>query len=826
MAPDNSQIAVAFYKHELDVDGLSIELSWAELAQTLTDAAASPCTSETCIGKKCPYKAHTAEEGAWSPVVIEGQRLNKNVRALTALVFDGDGVSEEQLRQIAARVQGLNYVIHTTHRNRPNAIFVRLIIHLSRPVISTEWPKFYPTSISYLGLDGIFDPTCKDLSRLYFLPTHPSDVPFLSDIGEGRPLDVDAVITAQGLESPLPEPAVDIAPDASTDNFSDIGKAVAMLKAYVQSRAHKPDALDREKGALIARLLAGKPLAKPGGNADPTPIEPPEDLPAGRGYAIMRVARICTGYLPTDVPDSIYFEIFRGSLDAMCFGRSSDRKEMEEHLLEKLRIGREGRLQFLAEAQARNTAAKAYQVALAEERIRERQAKAQANGGPPPEEDSATEEDEDDAEAWLNNLQTRADGKSLIPCGYNAYLILKHTPGTFRWNSVAMKMEVTGHFAKTDVNALHTDAANYLTKKWGLTLSSEEVYRQIMLIAYKNAFDPIRDYLRSLVWDGIDRINRNGGWLVTYAGVETTLDGYVKFIGRKWLISAVARGLDPGCKVDTVLIVEGEQGLRKSSLFEQLGGEWYADMTIVISDKDSKMIAARSWICEIPDLAALNKVSDINAIKAFFSTRADTFRPPFGRAVITSPRRNVFGGTTNDEDYLGDKTGNRRFLCVKSRQVDLAAVIRDRDQLWAQAVYLYDKHNECLDKLECGCWWLTREEAAIAARHADERVPESPQEAAIWEWWLDMPPEKRPKIVTHNQVARDALKITQDRIHGGITKIVGIALRKMGFEDGRKRDKQAGQHIRVWHATEILLKMEQSDGGKTKHGALNKLRSV
>src|SRR5205814_31901 len=150
----------------------------------------------------------------------------------------------------------------------------------------------------------------------------------------------------------------------------------------------------------------------------------------------------------------------------------------------------------------------------------------------------------------------------------------------------------------------------------------------------------IQDYLRSLKWDGTKRI---GCWLITYCGADDT--DYMKFIGRKWLLSCVVRAFRPGAKVDCVLVTEGKQGGGKSSAFEILGGDWYADVTVVLGDKDSMMALAGVWIAELPDMASMKK-AEKNAVKAFFTRRVDRYRPPFGKVVIDQERRVVFGATT------------------------------------------------------------------------------------------------------------------------------------------------------------------------------------
>ncbi len=816
MSLRDQQLTVAFYTDEVSPRADVIEMTWGELVETLTEDRPAPCNLATCQGKKCPHKSSTGadELGAWSPVSLrEPRRNNDLVEAVHVLVLDGDGLTAEQLQEVAQKLAGGSWVAHTTHRHREGCAFIRVALQLSRPVLAAEWREFRARAIDLLGLGEIFDPTCKDLSRLYFLPTHPSDAPFFAEVGSGEPLNVDLVL-ARSSAAPAND-HFEPEPDAPTEAFTNLGSLVLSLKSYRRDRAHRASQIDKEKAALIGRLLAGEPLAAPGGNADPSPIEPPADLPKGRGYALARVARICTGYLPADTPDEAYLQIFSRSLDAMCFGRPADREEMEEHLLEKLRIGRSEREKWDAERASRNTAAKTYMTAVMEERNKLRQAQApvaeQSSSSTPSEQPVESAE----SDAWMDALQTTKDGEKLRDSAINAHLILKNATefrGCFRWNEVDLRIDVFGIFAGVEQEVLDVHVSNYLALKWGLNVRADVVFRQVALLAFEHRYDPIKDYLRSLKWDGTPRLDT---WLETYAGAKYDDAKLIGKIGRKWLIGAAARALDPGVKMDLVLVIEGKQGRRKTSLLEALGGDWYGEMAIAIGDKDSKMAAARSWITELPDLAALKRKGESNMIKAFFSTRIDLFRPPFGRAMIRSARRNAFAATTNDDEYLSDPTGNRRYACVKCDEIDIAAVKRDRDQIWAEATYLYNRHvNECVDKMQCGCWWFDKEEAEQVENLAEQRTEESPHETAIMEWWTGLAPPSRPAEITTNSLAKEAFQFTQDRINARVLSEISVALVKLGFK--KERPQVKNKRTRIYLPTPEMLALPQSEEGKRK----------
>lgn len=412
--------------------------------------------------------------------------------------------------------------------------------------------------------------------------------------------------------------------------------------------------------------------------------------------------------------------------------------------------------------------------------------------------------EEQEAQREYREKAKRTKEGNLIACGYNAYVVLTTaTRGCFRWDDVAKRIQASDPFEGIGQDHLPTKVANWLMEHFDLHVSRDEVAAQIGHIADENKFDPIRDYLRSLRWDGVSRISAGRGWLHAYANARL-VDGndFVEFAGRKWLLSAVARALKPGCKADLVLILEGAQGRRKSTFFDVLGGPWYVDVNTQVGDKDSKMITAGFWIGELPDLAPIQG-RDQNAVKAFFTLREDKFRRPYGRAVETALRRIVFGGTTNDVKYLNDDTGNRRYICISIEcPVDIKTLKQDRDQIFAEAVVLYDKHvaEHGDDNLDCCCWWFTPEEAVIAEIEASKRSMDDGYAEMISKWWFATKPEDRPPNVTTLEIAQRALLQPNDKISRRLQTQIGTILTKMKWQHQHGTLKRLGGQL-TWYYT-------------------------
>lgn len=225
-----------------------------------------------------------------------------------------------------------------------------------------------------------------------------------------------------------------------------------------------------------------------------------------------------------------------------------------------------------------------------------------------------------------------------------------------------------------------TRTATWISKIYGPDVSSARVTEAMMAVAQQNVVHPVRRYLDSLSWDDTPRID---AFFNTYCHT-TEEEAYAAGVARILFLSAVARIRYPGCKVDTMVILEGEQGIYKSSLIPALFGEWSSDTELPIGSKDAYQQLRGVWCVEIGELASFKGRSD-STLKSFISSKEDNYRPSYERRSRAVPRQNIFIGTTNKDHYLHDETGGRRFPPIKLLSIDIEAIRRDRDQLWAEA---------------------------------------------------------------------------------------------------------------------------------------------
>ena len=273
------------------------------------------------------------------------------------------------------------------------------------------------------------------------------------------------------------------------------------------------------------------------------------------------------------------------------------------------------------------------------------------------------------------------------------------TPGTFKNTIVALdrlgiqcrhdifhdKLTVEGHELEINVGESIDDIClrirTAIIHREQFDPGSQNTYDAVRRTCLANQFDPVVEYLDGLKHDGKPRIDT---WLTVYLGAED--NPLNRAIGRSMLIGAVRRAREPGCKFDFVMVLEGVQGSGKSTALRILAGDAnFSDAEILSAEpREQQELIVGVWIFELSELAGLRK-TEVERVKMFASKTHDSARPAYGRARVDRPRRCIFAGTTNDAEYLQDATGNRRFWPVPTGTIDLDALRRDRDQLWAEA---------------------------------------------------------------------------------------------------------------------------------------------
>lgn len=319
-----------------------------------------------------------------------------------------------------------------------------------------------------------------------------------------------------------------------------------------------------------------------------------------------------------------------------------------------------------------------------------------------------------------------------------------------------------------------TDDHNVNVKVWcsnafGFEPSTTLVMEAHISLLQRNRFHPVKEYLTRIKWDGLPRLPY---WLECGLGASGD-DAYLEAVGVKVLVAAVKRIFEPGCKFDYVMILEGKQGRGKSTALAGLAGpEWFTDSIGAIQDKDVVDHMAGKWIIELGELAAIRK-SDQDILKAFLSRQVDRVRLPYGKLSRDFPRQSIFVGSTNASQYFQDETGNRRFWPVKVEQADFEWLKKNRDQLFAEAVFRYQLGEEL---------FLTKEVEDLAVKEQGKRFDIDEWEDAIVDLVHNEIGKSLPEFPTTTEffkaMGSNAFREPDERDLKRIAKI----MRRLGFE--------------------------------------------
>jgi len=385
-----------------------------------------------------------------------------------------------------------------------------------------------------------------------------------------------------------------------------------------------------------------------------------------------------------------------------------------------------------------------------------------------------------DVPDWIEQLQEYKNGKLLTVLA-NAATILENDPnwqGVFRYNEFSQRIEKVkkppyknskvGHWCNAD--SINTVIWLSREAKYG-NFNPKTINEAVISVSLSQSFHPIKDYLNQLTWDKTPRIDE---FFSDYFGTEK--NNYTSQVSKVLFLSAVARIFKPGCKSDYVPILEGSQGIGKSSAVRALmpDPKYFSDTPFDMGAKDSYLAIVGKWIVELAELDSMNK-ADADRAKAFFSSSVDTYRKPYGEFIEDVPRETIFIGTVNKDAYLKDETGNRRYLPITCKTVDIEGIAQCRDQLWAEAVHRFNQGEP---------WWPGNSIANEMREQQEARYEQDSWESAIKKY-LD----RHSGDVTIEGVALNSeLKFDLNKIDRRIETRIGKVLKHLGYSKCRIRD--------------------------------------
>jgi putative DNA primase/helicase len=647
-------------------------LYWSELLERLRTPARGMETLEEYLKFSKSKQDELKDVGGFvAGTLKDNRRKASNVLTRDVITLDLDNIQPGGTQDVLKRIEGLGcaYVVYSTRKHEEAKPRLRLLVPLNRTATADEYEPLARKLAQIIGIE-LCDPTTFEASRLMYWPSCCVDSTYVYIYGDKPFIDADGMLSmyndwrnvAEWPQVPgVQQTQVKLA--AKQGNPTDkTGVVGAFCRVYDVYRA-------------IEAFLPGE-------------YTPCED---GSGRLTYTGGSTTGGAVTYDNGSFLYShhatDPAGGKLcNAFDLVRLHKFSDLDEDAKNDTPVNKLPSYVAMCELAVKDT----YVSALINQERYEKATQIFA-------------ESTEDTANWISKLQVSSTTGMPAKTTDNILIILENDPlikgkiafdefanrglamGEFPWNSSKERRQ---WIDRDDAGLRH-----YLERTYGIT-GKERIFDAVTLCSHKNSFNDVKQYLTGIEWDGVKRLDT---LLIDYLGAKDS--AYTRAVMRKSLVAAVARVMIPGCKYDYMPIFAGPQGLGKSTFLRLLGKRWYSDSLQTFEGKEASEMIQGIWINEVGELNGLSR-SETNAVKQFLSRTEDIYREPFGRRTGNYPRRGVFFGTTNDSEFLKDRTGNRRFWPVdvglQPAKKNVWNTLADEvDQIWAEA-YLYWQLGETL----------------------------------------------------------------------------------------------------------------------------------
>ena len=690
---------IAVGNSRMDKKWKNRDISWEDLCQRVSSTIRTTETVEEYRKLKKGAQDNIKDVGGFvGGQLREGRRKNGMVLCRSMLTLDMD-YGEPGIWDEIDLLHDFRCCVYSTHKHTPEHPRLRMIIPLARDITEEEYPAVARMVAKEIGID-LFDDTTYEACRLMYWPSTSANGEFFYKTKEGPLLDPDAYLAKYADWH-----------DASTWPVSS-----RQSEAVRRSITQQADPL--EKPGIVGAFCRAYTIEEAIETFLSDVYEPssmngrydyiPADSAAG---VVVYDGKFAYSHHATD-------PVCGKLLNAFDLVRLHKFRELDENVGLDTPPGKLPSFKAMSDLALGDDKVK---TVFAEERI------AQA---------TAEFSDED----WQNGLELDKSGhvKNTLR---NLTLILENDPNLkgVVFNQLLDGMEIKGevpwkHPSKFWRDADDAQLISYVDTHYG-NFSARNYDIAVTKVADDRAYHPIREFIESLPeWDKVPRVDT---LLVDYLGAGDT--AYVRAVTRKTLCAAISRVLRPGCKFDSMLVLNGPQGVGKSTLIAKLAGEWFSD-SLNLGDTKDKTAAEKLqgyWILEIGELAGLKK-AEVETLRSFLSRQNDIYRAAFGKRATPHLRQCVFFGTTNAESgYLRDTTGNRRFWPVKTpgsgKKQSWNLTHEEILQIWAEAL-VYVRQGEKL--------YLSAEMDALAKDEQREAMESDEREGLVREYLDTLLPER------------------------------------------------------------------------------------
>ncbi|WP_352524825.1 virulence-associated E family protein [Heyndrickxia oleronia] len=688
-------------------------LYWSDMVEKLRTAVRGTETLAEYLKLPKSHQDELKDVGGFVGGTLAGNRRKaSNVTGRDIITLDLDNIPAGGTADVLKRLEGLGcaYAVYSTRKHEENKPRLRVIAPLSRTASADEYEPLARKLASIIGI-SLADPTTFEASRLMYWPSCSSDSQYVFNFADKPLLDTDGLLAMYG----------------DWRNIAEWPEVPGASQSHVRMAAKQGNPL--EKRGVVGAFCRQYDIHSAIETFLPGVYSMTDD---GSGRYTFVGGSTVGGAVIYD--DGLF--LYSHHATDPCSGRLVNAFDL-------VRLHKYGELDDEAKpdtpvnklpsftqmsAFALNDAGVA--AVLNQERY---ERVVQDFGNPVGQSGSpATEEDYN----WISKLKISPTTGQPLKSIENALVALEGDPilkGRIRLDSFADALIGIAPFPwaprdNEEGSFLWTESddaglRSYLEKILGFRVR-DLINDALVLCAAKNRFNPVVDYLNSLKWDGVKRLET---LFIDYLGAADT--PYTRAVTRKSFIAAVARAMNPGCKHDTMPVLTGAQGMGKTTLIQKMGKSWFTNSIESFEGKEAAELLQGVWLVEIGEMSAYNK-SDVNTIKGFLSRTEDQYRAAYARKTEKHPRRCVFFGTSNRSDYLRDPTGGRRFLPIdvgiqqpiKSVFIHLDSEV---DQVWAEAVMNWRLGEST---------FLSGELAEEAKRQQENHSEQDPRESLIREF--------------------------------------------------------------------------------------------